>query len=179
MSPVPGPTSRALWGVRGGMRKPSPACRVRVARPSMAISTVPVTMYPTSSPGWMCQPDSTPTGISVSTCTMSRPGIEDGLCWISVRLSLLASASRGGCGLAAGYVTKISLNQAAVLVAAQSPRTAVFRRESEAVPAGVQLDVDAVGIVEGHGRAVQRCFVEHPLRRVTRPGHLGDPPAGS
>jgi hypothetical protein len=52
---------------------------------------------------------------------MSRPGIEDGLCWISVRLSLLASASRGGCGLAAGYVTKISLNQAAaVLVAGQS-----------------------------------------------------------
>src|ERR1700749_3394360 len=65
----------------------------------------------------MCQPDSTPTGISVSTCTMSRPGIEDGLCWISVRLSLLASASRGGCGLAAGYVTKISLNEAAAEVA--------------------------------------------------------------
>src|SRR5690348_5613081 len=123
----------------------------------MAISTVPVTMYPTSSPGWVCQPDSTPTGISVRTCTMSRPGIEDGLCWISVRLSLLASASRGGCGLAAGYVTKISLDQAAAVLAAgrgkigachaaQSPHMAVIRRESEAVPAGVQLDVDAVGI---------------------------------
>lgn len=72
----------------------------------------------------VCQPDSTPTGISVNTCTMSRPGIEDGLCWISVRLSLLARASRGGCGLAAGYVTKISLNQAAAVLAAGQSREA-------------------------------------------------------
>src|SRR5690349_9757611 len=121
MCPVPGPMSRALWGVRGGMRKPSPARRVRVVRPWMAISTVPATMYPTSSPGWVCQPDSTPAGISVSTCTMSRPGIDDGLCWISARLSLLASASRGGCGLAAGYVTKISSKEAAAAAADGSP----------------------------------------------------------
>jgi hypothetical protein len=40
----------------------------------------------------------------------------------------------------------------------------------------VQLDVDAVGIVEGHGRAVQRRFVEHPRQRVSRPDHAGDPP---
>ena len=42
----------------------------------------------------------------------------------------------------------------------------VIRRESEAVPAGGQHDVDVVGIVEGHGRAVQRCFVERPSPRV-------------
>jgi hypothetical protein len=35
----------------------------------------------------------------------------------------------------------------------------VIRRESEAVPGGGQHHVDAVGIVEGHGRAVQRRFV--------------------
>jgi hypothetical protein len=79
----------------------------------MAISTVPATMYPTSSPGWVCQPDSTPAGISVSTCTISRPGIEDGLCWISVRLSVPASASSGGCGLLAGNVTEVSLDEVA------------------------------------------------------------------
>ena len=32
----------------------------------------------------MCQPDSTPAGISVSTCTISRPGIEDALCLLDV-----------------------------------------------------------------------------------------------
>src|ERR1700742_2483886 len=120
MCPVPGPMSRALCGVRGGMRKPSPARRVRVGCPWMAISTVPVTMYPTSSPGWMCQPDSTPTGISVRTCTISRPGMEDGLCWISVRLSVLASASRGTCWLLPGSVTEISLNRVTVAVFAFS-----------------------------------------------------------
>src|SRR3954454_3947931 len=43
----------------------------------------------------MCQPDATPFGISVSTCTISRPGIEDVVCCNSVRLSCPARASRG------------------------------------------------------------------------------------
>src|SRR3954468_7915153 len=43
----------------------------------------------------MCHPDSTPDGISVSTWTISRPGIEDALCWSSVRLSFPASSSAG------------------------------------------------------------------------------------
>src|ERR1017187_9704416 len=84
------------------MRKGSPGCRVRVGCPWIIISTVPARMYPTSSPGCMCQPDSTPTGISVSTCTISRPGIEEVRCWSSVRLSLAASASAGCCGLVSG-----------------------------------------------------------------------------
>jgi len=41
----------------------------------------------------MCQPEATPTGISVSTWTISRPGIDDGDCWSTVRVSLLVSAS--------------------------------------------------------------------------------------
>ena len=44
MRPVPGPRSRALWGVSGGMRNPSPACSVRGGRPSTSISTVPAAM---------------------------------------------------------------------------------------------------------------------------------------
>src|SRR4051795_11804938 len=43
----------------------------------------------------MCQPDATPTGISVRTWTISRPAIDDALCWSSVRLSLPASSSAG------------------------------------------------------------------------------------
>jgi hypothetical protein len=50
----------------------------------------------------MCQPDSTPHGISVRTCTIALPEIEDDLCWISVRLSLPASASDAGSGFAIG-----------------------------------------------------------------------------
>src|SRR6266513_1837743 len=50
----------------------------------------------------MCQPDSTPAGISVSTCTISRPGIEDARCWSSVRLSFPASASIGCCSFVMG-----------------------------------------------------------------------------
>jgi len=34
-------------------------------------------------------------GISVRTCTISRPGIEEALCWSSVRLSLSVSSSTG------------------------------------------------------------------------------------
>jgi hypothetical protein len=38
------------------MRNPSPACRVSVSCSRIIISTtVPATMEPTSSPGWMCQ----------------------------------------------------------------------------------------------------------------------------
>ena len=46
-----GQASSALCGVRGGMRKGSPACRVRVGCPWIIICTVPAMMYPTSSPG--------------------------------------------------------------------------------------------------------------------------------
>src|SRR5215213_2485900 len=86
------------------MRNPSPPCRVSVSCPRIIISTVPATMKPTSSPGWMCQPDATPAGISVSTCTISRPGIEDPLHWSWVRLSLPASSSTGRCRLVVGGV---------------------------------------------------------------------------
>src|SRR3954447_22770684 len=43
----------------------------------------------------MCHPDSTPAGISVRTWTISRPGMDDALCWSSVRLSLPARSSVG------------------------------------------------------------------------------------
>ena len=42
------------------------------------------------------EPDFTPRGISVSTTTISRPGIEDGWCCTSVRWTLLANSSAGG-----------------------------------------------------------------------------------
>src|SRR3954454_437501 len=77
------------------MRKGSPACRVKLGCPWICICTVPARMYPTSSPGCMCQPDSTPAGISVITCTISRPGIDDSLCWSSVRFSFPGRSSRG------------------------------------------------------------------------------------
>lgn len=35
--PVPGPRSSALWGVRGGMRNPSPACRRSEGRSRISI----------------------------------------------------------------------------------------------------------------------------------------------
>src|SRR4051794_7265794 len=59
------------------------------------MSTVPPSMYPTSSPGCRCQPDSTPLGISVRTWTISRPGIEDGRCCTSVRFRTPVNPSDG------------------------------------------------------------------------------------
>src|SRR3954447_22046346 len=50
----------------------------------------------------MCQPDSTPAGISVSTCTISRPGIDDADRCSTVRLSLPVSSSAGSALVAAG-----------------------------------------------------------------------------
>jgi|GEM_PF-6789829 len=38
----------------------------------------------------------------VSTCTISRPGIEDARCWSSVHLSFPASASFGCCEFVIG-----------------------------------------------------------------------------
>src|SRR5450631_4622437 len=167
MCPVPGPRSRALCGVRGGMRKPSPAWRVSVGRPRMAISTVPATMYPTSSPGWVCQPDSTPTGISVSTCTISRPGMDDGLCWISVRFSVLASASCGCCGLGTGCVTKISLSEGRP--AAGGWRVAQpFRKLT--LQEGQQVSVELV--LMGVHQAVRRARVVDFLRALNKPGRF-------
>jgi hypothetical protein len=96
---------RVVRGGPGRMRNESPACRVRVGWPWILISTVPARMYPTSSAGWVCQPDSTPAGISVSTCTISRPGIEDGLCWSSVRISVPGSASMGSYEFVMGWTT--------------------------------------------------------------------------
>jgi len=46
------------------------------------------------------EPGSTLHGTSVSTCTMSPPGMEEGRCWSSVRLSLAAKASAGCCAFA-------------------------------------------------------------------------------
>src|SRR5690349_17471340 len=43
----------------------------------------------------MCQPEATPAGISVRTCTISQPGIDDGACWSSVRRSRPARPSAG------------------------------------------------------------------------------------
>src|SRR5436305_14907522 len=70
------------------MRKESPTCRVRVGCLWIIISTVPVRRYPTSSPGCMCQSDSPPAGSRSRTYTISRPGIEDALCWSGVALEL-------------------------------------------------------------------------------------------
>jgi hypothetical protein len=50
----------------------------------------------------ICQLDSVPHGISAGTRMISRPGIEDALCWSSVRLSFPASASPGCSGFVMG-----------------------------------------------------------------------------
>src|SRR3982751_6716944 len=48
----------------------------------------------------MCHPDCTPAGISVRTCTMSRPGTEELRRSVSVRLRVAASSS--ACSTASG-----------------------------------------------------------------------------
>src|SRR3954466_12070794 len=67
----------------------------------------------------MCHPDSTPDGISVSTWTMSLPGIEDALCWSSVRLSFPASSSagRGPVDRDAAIRARVELDRRGVLLA--------------------------------------------------------------
>jgi len=65
--------SRTLCGGQGGMRKPSPARGL--ARDPLC--SVPATMNPTCSPGWMGQPDPIPHGD------------------LSERLQDLASGNRG------------------------------------------------------------------------------------
>ena len=63
---------------------------------------------------------------------------------------------------------------------AQSPRTAgdPARIRGGAARSAAQTPA-SVRVAGGHGRALQRRFVERPPRRVSRPDHLGDPPAGS
>ena len=111
------------------MRKPSPACKVSVRlarRSSSRRSRRGCSRLP--HPDGCASPNSTPAGISVRTWMISRPGIEDGPCWISVRFSLPASSSMGGS-------------------ASTSGRRADCRRLPQE---GQQLAVDLLGVGDAH-----------------------------
>src|SRR4051794_38561468 len=85
----------------------------------------------------MCQPDATPTGISVRTWTISRPAIDDALCCSSVRLSLPASSSAG-----------MVLDDMS-----DPPGSQALRRGDDrcgVAQEGEQLAVDLVGVRDAH-----------------------------